>query len=98
MRRLAGVYENGFEVSIRPMQRVSFLKLGSPELGSMGSGDERKEKQQGPEKCIQNLCVHRYAILRLWPLQIFYSLRLNWFNSLSLAQGAMESQFRKLTH
>lgn len=29
MRRLAGVYENGFEMSFRPMQRVFFFKLGS---------------------------------------------------------------------
>lgn len=29
MRRLAGVYENGFEMSFRPMQRVFFFKLRS---------------------------------------------------------------------
>lgn len=29
MRRLAGVYENGFEMSFSPMQRVFFFKLGS---------------------------------------------------------------------
>lgn len=68
MRRLAGVYENGFEVSSGPVQRVFFFKLGS--IAWVLEMKVRRS-HKGPAKCMQNLCVHRYVILRLWPFQIF---------------------------
>lgn len=73
MRRLAGIYGNGFEVSFGPRQRVLFFRPGSMAwvLGMWAEGSHK-----APEKRMQNLCMHRCVILRLWPLQIFQSLRL----------------------
>lgn len=68
MRRLTGVYGNGFEVSFVPMQRVFFFKLGFMAWGvRMKVGRSHK----APQKCMQNLCMHRYVILRLCPFHMF---------------------------